>query len=234
MSGASLDKCRSYLDAQIGRVARGEAHRELPVITISREALAGASDIAQLIAQRLNQQTPSENGCPWTVFDRNLVERVLQDHELPKTLNQFMSEDASVFSPGSAVEELLGLHPSDWTLVQHTTDTIFRLARLGNVILIGRGANIITALNQNAFHVRLVAPRQVRIQRAARIYQLTAREAAVFVREKDAARQRYVKHHFHVSIDDPLQYHAILNTGLLSFEAAARLIADAVTLQYPH
>jgi cytidylate kinase len=144
-----------------------------------------------------------------------------------------MSEDASVFNPGSAVEELLGLHPSDWTLVQHTTDTIFRLARLGNVILIGRAANIITARFPKAFHVRLVAPRQVRLQRAARIYQLTAREATVLVSEKDAARKRYVRHHFHVAIDDPLQYHAILNTGILSFETAARLIADGVSSQDP-
>lgn len=34
------------------------------------------------------------------------------------------------------VDELLGLHPSSWTLVEHTTQTIRRLAVMGNVILV--------------------------------------------------------------------------------------------------
>ena len=190
-------------------------------------SLAGATTIAERVAGLLNLKTQGTQSSPWTVFDRNLVERVLEDHELPRTLDRFMSEDASLFSPGRCVEEVLGLHPSDWTLVQHTTDTILRLARLGNVILIGRGSNLITARIKNSFHVRLVAPRKIRIRRAAETYHLTEREAAVYLREKDSARRRYVKRHFHVAIDDPLHYHATLNTGLVSFEAAARLIANA-------
>lgn len=228
MRTTPLDTCRGYLAAQAGRAARHE-HSELPLVTISREAEAGAVSVARLVAERLNtHHRGKENGCPWTVFDRNLVEKVLEDHELPGTLERFIAEDATAFSPSRAVEEILGLHPSDWTLAHHTTETIHRLARMGNVILVGRGANIIAAGQKNAFHVRLVAPLDVRIKRAAEANHLTDREAAVFVRQKDHARRRYVKQHFHVAIDDPLHYHATLNTGLLSFEETARLIADAV------
>jgi cytidylate kinase len=228
MRSTSIDAWRGYLESVAGHAAE-QARRELPVVTISREALAGATPVAERLAEQLNQQTPAREGVPpWTVFDRNLVERVLEDHELPKALQRFMPEDAAIFSPVKCVEEMLGLHPSEWTLTHHTTDTIFRLARMGNVILIGRGSSVIASGAGKAFHVRLVAPGKMRIKRAAELYQLTEREAAVYVREKDAARRRYVRRHFHVAIDDPLQYHAILNTGLLGFEAAARLIADAV------
>lgn len=199
------------------------------MVTISREAGAGAVTIARLLAELLNRQIPGKGGCPWTVFDRDLVEKVLEDHKLPKAIKQFMPEDAAVFSPGSLVEELLGLHPSSWTLAHHTTDTIFRLAHMGNVILVGRGSNVISADFKNAFHVRLVAPKEVRIQRAAELYQLTETKAAIFVRKNDRARARYVKVHFKVAIDDPLQYHATFNTGRMSFEATARLIAEAVS-----
>jgi len=227
MRSTSIDTWRGYLEAQTGRAAR-QTRRELPVVTISRETGAGGSTVAQLVAERLNQQMPAKDSCPWTVFDRNLVEQVLQEHELPNTIKQFMAEDAAVFSPGKLIEELLGLHPSAWTLAHHTTDTILRLARMGNVVLVGRGSNVITSSCKKAFHVRLVAPREARIKRAAELFQLTEREAAVFVREKDRARRRYVKLHFKVAIDNPLQYHAVFNTGCMSFEAAARLIADAV------
>jgi cytidylate kinase len=230
MFSTSLDKCRGYLKAQT-RLAAGQERQELPVVTISRETGAGAGAIARLLAERLNEQMRGKGDCPWTVFDRNLVERVLEDHNLPKAIKQFMPEDASVFSPGSVVEELLGLHPSHWTLAHHMTDTIFRLARMGNVILIGRGSNVISGDFKNAFHVRLVAPKEARIQRAAELYNLTDREAAIFVREYDRARARYVKMHFKVAIDDPLQYHATLNTGRMSLEAAARLIAERVSFE---
>ena len=222
-----LDTCHSYLDAQTHR-ANMPSGRKLPVITLSREAGAGAVTIARLIAQRLDQKASKKDSCRWTVFDRSLVERVLEDHELPAKIRKFMPEDASVFSLRSAVEELLGLHPSDWTLVQHTTDSILRLAALGNVILVGRGANVITANFENAFHVRLVAPKSVRIKQVTEFYQLTEREAAIYVREKDRARRRYVKVNFHVPIDDPLQYHITINTASMSHEKVARMIADAV------
>jgi cytidylate kinase len=229
MRSISLDGCRGYLHAHT-RLGGRQTLRELPVVTISRETGAGAGTVALLVAERLNDEQNPKNGCPWTVFDRNLVEKVLEDHQLPTAIKQFMPEDAAVFSAGGVVEELLGLHPSHWTLVQHTTDTILRLARMGNVILVGRGSNVISAHCQKAFHFRLVAPREVRIQRTAEFYHLAESEAASFVRATDRARRRYLKAHFKADIDDPLQYHATLNTGLMSFEVAARLIADTVSL----
>jgi cytidylate kinase len=225
-----LDTFRGYIQAQT-RLAAEQPRRELPVVTISRETGAGAITIAGLVAKQLNLRRAGKGFCPWTVFDRNLVERVLADHELPATIKQFVHEDAAVFDLRNVVEELLGLHPSDWTLVHHTTDTVLRLAQLGNVILVGRGSNIITANFKNAFHVRLVAPLDARIKHIAEYYQLTEKEAAVFVREKDRARRRYVKLNFHAAIDDPLQYHVTINTtGRMTFEDAARMIADAAEL----
>ena len=223
----SIDMWRGSLEAR-ANVLPKQAREELPAVTISREALAGATTIAHLVAERLNRQMPGKDSCPWTVFDHDLIEKVLKDHKLPEMIKQFMPENAVAFSPGKVVEEMLGLHPSEWTLLHHTTDTILRLARMGNVILVGRGANVITSGCKKAFHVRLVAPEEVRIKRATELYQLTERDAADFVREKDRGRQRYVKSHFKVGIDDPLQYHVTLNTGRISFEAAAQLIAEAV------
>ena len=62
-----------------------------------------------------------------------------------------MSEDAHLLPVESIVEEVLGLHPSGWTLVQHTTKTILRLASLGHTILVGRGGNVITARSRTYF-----------------------------------------------------------------------------------
>jgi len=216
---------QGYIEAQARRSPR-RRKAGLPVITISRETGAGAVTIGELVAKRLNEQSKGTDTCPWTVFDRNLVKRVLEDHELPARIKEFMPED-TVFNLRDAVEELLGLHPANWTLVQHTTDTILRLAHLGNAIVVGRGANIITANMPTALHVRLVAPLETRIEHVARFYRMNVKEATQFVAKTDRARARYVKRHFNTRINDPLQYHLLINTGQVGFEETARIIADA-------
>jgi cytidylate kinase len=204
-----------------------ETARELhPLsITISREVGAGGRTIAELLGQRLTAAEKRPAASPWAVFDANLARHVLEDHKLPPNLEQFMSEDARLLPVEAIVEEVLGLHPSAWTLVQHTTQSILRLAGLGRTILVGRGANVITASLPNVFHVRLVAPVAKRIRHTAEFYHLSESEAAKFVREQDYARRRYVRRHFNCEIDDPTLYDVTLNTGRLDFARAAEVIA---------
>jgi cytidylate kinase len=221
-----LAGCLAYLEAHRSFAAKKD-RKPLPFITLSREAGAGAVTIGERTAELLNQDRNEASGPPWTVFDKNLVERVMEDHQLPSALKRFLPEDVL---PGvtSAVEEMLGLHPSAWTLAEHTTETILRLANLGNVILIGRGSSFITAKMKPAVHIRLVAPLENRLHRLSQFHQLTLHEATQFAKKADQGRRRYVKRYFGGAIDDPLHYTATINTGQLSAEAVARLIAEAV------
>jgi cytidylate kinase len=226
MKSSLFDGCKSYIAAQSARPGGKPPETILPAITISREAGAGALTIAQRAADEIERRIKIPE-YPWAIFDRNLVEQVLQDHDLPQRIKRFMPEDSMVgFTAG--LEELLGLHPGAWTLFEHTTDTILRLATAGHCILVGRGANIITRHLKNVFHVRLVAPVERRVDHCEKFYNLTRREALVFISHADAARRRYVQQHFHTRIDDPLQYHLTINTGKMSFDAAAMAIADGV------
>lgn len=224
----AFDKCRAFIDCQLQATKSPHYHPPLEprCITLSRLTGSGAHAIADHLALYLQQQdTPAH--CPWTVFDRNLVEKVLEDHHLPKNLAQFMKEER-ISEIDNAVEELLGLHPSQWTLVEHTTDTILRLAEMGNVILVGRGASIITRHLKGAFHVRLVASPERRLQRVIEYYHLERTQAMDFMLTEDRNRERYLRKYFGKELDDPLIYHLTINTDLISNEEAVRLIGDAV------
>jgi len=225
MIPALFDSCKSYISAQAERPAR-QSKKVLPAITISREAGAGALAIAKLVVAEMEKRTKPP-GIPWAIFDRNLVERVLEDHDLPMRIKRFMPED-SMPEFRSALEEFLGLHPGKLALFENTTETILRLATAGNCIIIGRGANIISGHLKQVFHVRLVGPLEKRVLHCQEYYQLTRREAQVFVTHADAARKRYIKQHFHSSIEDPLRYHLTINTGQVSFETAAAMILKGV------
>jgi cytidylate kinase len=231
MRGSPLQAFSSYLSSQAA--AQEKAYQpQQPSITISRETGSGAVTIAQMLVEQLNAGSESPgNTAGWMVFDRNLAKQVLTDHELPQNWERFVVEDARL--PVEAiVEELLGLHPTQWTLVQHTTKTILRLASLGRAILVGRGAEAITSRLPFVFHVRLVAPLENRIQHASRYYNLTEEDAAKMIKEADHARRRYLRRYFDADVDDPLLYDIVLNTGRLGFVRTAEIIAQAAMRHY--
>jgi hypothetical protein len=136
MRESSLEKFNRYLLAQ-ATLARKAPLPQQPSITISRESGAGATTVAQMVAEQLNAIIkPSATEAAWTVFDKNLAKEVLVEHKLSPELEKFMVEDARL-PVESIVEELLGLHPNDWWLAQQTTKTILRLASMGRVIMVG-------------------------------------------------------------------------------------------------
>jgi cytidylate kinase len=226
----SLEKCRTFIDCQISAAKPGAGTApsmvERPTITISRQTGSGARTVADKLANYL-QAYAGGNPCGWTVFDKNLVLKILEDHHLPSRLAQYMPE-RKISEIDDAVAELLGLHPSSWTLVQHATETILRLAKMGNVILVGRGAPIIASKLKNAFHVRLIGSLAKRAEHTAEYYRLSLQEAITFVEKEDRQREAYLRKYFGREIDDPLLYHLTINTDLVSYEAAARIVGDTV------
>ena len=225
-----LERCRTFIDAQMqsaGVAAVTAATRESRrAVTISRQTGSGAHSIAEKLAVLLQARSPID-AAPWTVFDRNLVEKVLEDHHLPQRLAQFMPEDR-ISELKDTIDELIGLHPPSWTLVRQTADTILRLVELGNVIVIGRGATIITGKLDHVFHVRLVGSMDRRAKRVQELEHLSEKEALALIRRQDRGRERYLKKYFHTDLHDPLLYHLVINTDKVSDDEAARLIADAV------
>ena len=230
MNGSQLDVFNRYLKAQVAVPENTREPRPL-AITVSREAGAGGIIIAELLAKRLTAIEKTAATSPWAVFDANLAKQVLEDHKLPPELERFITEDTRL-PIEEIVEEVLGLHPSAWRLVQHTTKTILRLAGLGRAILVGRGASVITARLLNVFHVRLVAPLATRIRRAAEYYHLSEAEADRLVMERDQARRGYLRRYLNAEIDDPTLYDVTLNTGRLGFAGSAEAIEQLALQHY--
>jgi cytidylate kinase len=195
-----------------------------PAITISYQTGAGENEVARLLAGILEKGEQPE--CKWAVFDRQLVEKVLEEHDLPKAFAQLMPEQRRSYIQ-DVMEELVGLRPPSWVMVPKIAETVLHLAEAGHVVLVGRGANFITARMSNVFHVRLISPLARRIARVSEQSQLTPEAATKFVGRSDHHHRRYVKTHFHGRSDDDLLYHLVLNTDRIPTSDAAQVIADA-------
>ena len=226
---AGVERCRTFINCQMEPAKAGERFPGVsirPAITISRQAGCGALVVAEKLAALLQPVTPSSDP-PWTVFDRNLMEKVLEDHNLPARLAQFLPEDRAT-ELQDITDEFFGLRPGSWTVIQQTSETILKLAELGNVILIGRAANIITAKLPHVIHVKLVAPLETRLQHCQEHYGMTAKVAREFCQREDEGRRRYLKKYFQANVDDALLYDLTINTGSVAFDTAAKLIANTV------
>jgi hypothetical protein len=228
-SERTLERCWSYIFAQLNErkapAESGRNHVPGPAITIARETGCGAHEIVEQLASLL-QKTEPEGACRWTVFDRQLVEKILEERNLPKELAKYIPEDRRSYLE-DVMEELLGLRPPSWEIVPQTVETILHLVEMGHVIIVGRGCNVITTRTPNVFHVRLIAPLAQRIERVRQIHHLDEKEAARWVQRMDRGRARYVRSHFKCRIDDALLYHVVVNTGRMPFEDAAQLITES-------
>lgn len=221
-----LDQCYSFINChlQAPRPGRAGGADWIRCITISRQSGCGAHVFAEELAAWLQSHLPG-SPAPWTIFDGGLVEAVLHDHHLPSRLAAFMPEDR-VSQLDDIIHQLLSQHPPTELLVRQTSETILRLAELGNVIIVGRGANIITARLPRILHVRLVGSVEQRVAHMKAFDKLNEKDALARIAREDTGRRRYLKRYLGKDIDDPLHYHLIINTDRTTLGEAAVIVGD--------
>ncbi|MFI5337240.1 MAG: AAA family ATPase [Opitutales bacterium] len=229
-SQPSLLHAEAYITVHASRTGPAYANKPTgPFVTISRETGTGVSDFANDLARRLDQALPGET--PWTVFDGNLVEAMLKSRELSPFLACFLPED-KISNFQSSVGEILGFHPSLWELIQRTNEMMRQLARAGQVILVGRGANLATAGVEHGTHLRLVAPFEFRAEHKAAELGLPLEEARINLTQVDGARRKYVRSVFETDVENPQAYDLVLNMarvpGPMAVDLAANLVRSRV------
>ena len=58
-----------------------------PFVTISRESGAYGMTIAEMLAEYLRKRERRQDA-PWTVFDKELIKKVIEEHEFPKKFEE--------------------------------------------------------------------------------------------------------------------------------------------------
>lgn len=223
-----LGKWQAYIESHTKQIRKrlGEFRMVEPAITLSRETGAGATTLAERLAEHLNQRSDKTKPA-WTVFDKNLISEVLKEHDLPERLAQFMAEDRP--RPiEDTIGDMLGMHPPNWKLVKDIGETIFRIASMGRCIIVGRGGNIITRDLPSVLHLRLVGSLEKRIHRSMEYYGVTEAEARQLTSKQDRARRRYVLAYYDCEIEDPLNYHLVINVDRFSLDQLVEMIGERI------
>jgi hypothetical protein len=210
----------------------------LPFVTISRQAGAPGADLGRLLVERLNDRDRRDIAAgarPWTLWDRELVEKVAADHHLPTSLvasleesrptwlGQFLSSLPSTGGGGGP-----GAVPNEFTVYRRVAVTIRTLAEAGRVVIVGPGGAFITRHLPMGIRIRLIAPFRDRVAATAAEQGLTHEAATRLVQEKDELRAAFLRRHWAGHALDPENFTATINTAALSPEQLVECVLPLV------
>ncbi len=184
------------------------------LITIEREYGCGAAAIAATLADQLG----------WKLWDQLLTEEIARlanvepsavmrcDERMDSRLHRL----AKSFWRGSYERNsgALGSQVFDTDrMMAMMQETMNKIGREGNAVVVGRGAPYLLRENPDAFHVFLYAPRSEKIRRTVAGGH-TEEDAADRVDSVDRERSAYVKHYFNADWPTRSLYHVMLNTAV--------------------
>jgi cytidylate kinase len=225
----------------------------MPVITINGPVGSGAIEVGQLVAQDLSlnyvdrlvfaEAAKLVRAPVGALLDKEQrVDRFLD--RLARFLQTMLERsalhaDADELYFGAPIEMLPGevytelaqdssaaaQKVSDQAFIEAITAVVNDLYQAGDVVIIGRGANVILADAPGVIHVGMLAPLEGRVATIMEREHLTREDAEAYVEEVEQARIRFFRKFFKVNPNDPSLYHLMLNLGQMQPELAAQVIA---------
>ncbi len=215
---------RALLDAE-GREGDDSL---LPFIVISREYGCNGTDISNAVAKILNEE---HNSSPnWAVYDHQIIKQLSDEmgfsKELAETLAFNMRNQLTEF-----FRMIFSTLPTTVKVYQELTEIIRTLAIKGHVIIMGKGANLITQDMRMGFQVKINAPVEWRIYNLSRKYHMKKEAAAKAVNEKDSNNRDVFNQVFKYDIMNPNNYHITINAAKYSSTQIARIIVESMKVK---
>jgi cytidylate kinase len=199
-----------------------KAERLRPTVTLTREFGCEGYPVAEKLQELLEKRS----GTPWVVMDRALLEAVARDNNLSSQMlekiggrNRFLDDMLSTFSTH---------WKSDSDYYRLLCRQIIALAQEGNVILVGRGASILTQHMGNCYHFRVVAPLSFKVNSIATRLDLTPDQAREMIVGRQRQRDTFLKDFLGRDIADPTLYHLLFNNARCPAGQIAALMAAVI------
>jgi cytidylate kinase len=184
----------------------------MAVVTISSEMGSGGPEIGAALAQRLGYRYVDREVISQAARQYGLVEARLADlDERKPTLFQRFDAETRRYTLG-------------------TQAALCELAQQDDVVLMGRGGQWLLRGIPHVLRVRVTAPFEDRVHRLAakRVPQAASatppRALVEMVRQDDAGRAGRTRYLYDIDINDPTLYDVLINTTILTVEAAVDLL----------
>lgn len=214
----------------------------MSVITISRQYGSGGDEVADRLCEILGykhfdkgqvDQAAAESG----LAGQHVVDYSEDNYRVQSFFDRLFGQAATMAQMMAWMEgpayfpesRKTGMMEDDAiALVQRAILTAYRI---GNMVIVGRGGQVMLRNYPHVLHVRIEAPLELRIQRV--IHQLPSenkteqekqQSARDLIQKRDVASAEYIQTFYHADWKDMMLYHGLLNMGKLSIEQAVQTI----------
>lgn len=221
----------------------------MSVITISREFGSGGDEVASRVCEILGYRSFSKveiaKAAEETAMPKHLAIDYSEDnHEVQTFLDRLFGRTASPVQKIAWSEDpSIATRPErsdvdDAAVLSLVKRAIKSAVRVDNMVIVGRGGQVLLKDTPGVLHIRIVAPIEDRIQRVKSQLKAQSNEyqadieirrvAQDMIVNRDIASADYIKKFYDVDWADPLLYHAVLNMGKYNVEQAAQVIVAMV------
>ncbi len=207
----------------------------MSIVTIRGQLESGAQEVGKEIADRLQADYVDREIIAEVAAQLERKEQeVIEKEMLPSTLLGRIAEalGTNVFGDGIAGAylpvEKIPLSDNRYLRALESVVTGLARRRTKPLVILGRGSQFILKDYPGILHVLVVAPLEVRVKRVMERLKLDSEAARQEIARYDNSLHEFFKRYFKVNPEEPVHYDLIVNTGRLSFQAAASIVANAL------
>jgi cytidylate kinase len=176
-----------------------------------------------------------QSGSFGTQISNALVEslkyRFLDKDSLDKALAKYGISSASLEKYDEKKPSFWEIFSSERNRYLHFLKTvIYGFALEGNGLVLGRGGQVLLAGIPGIYHVRVIAPPTVRIERIQAAFHCDARQAEQIMRHSDHGRAGFHRFFYNVNWEDGSLYDLVINTQTFNVETAVELLREMIGL----
>lgn len=201
----------------------------MAVITISRELGSEGDRIADRVCQALGYRRVDKALLAEIARQAGVdVEAIVaMERSFAMRARLVSSDMLSLYSKQpSAFDSKRALDDQTYARIVH--DTVEQYARDGNVVIVGRGGQMVLRGWPTALHVFLYAASDVRAARLMQRYNISEAEARRRIAESDEEKRQTIRRMYNnAEWRDLRYYHLTINTGCVDPEVAAQIIVLA-------
>ena len=183
----------------------------MPVITISRQLGSLGTEIARGAAEKLNYEYVDKKGIALALsqYGVNAPEMDKFDEKKPSFWDSFLLQKKRFLHSLEAV--------------------IYEFARKGNVVIVGRGGQVLLKYLPGVLNVRIIAPFEVRRKRTLATDGGDEKHATRVLNRSDRDSAGFLRSFFEVDWEDQTLYDLTINTEKLSPETAVKMIVESIS-----
>ncbi len=195
------------LESQQAQQTTASRTPRLPTVTISRQSGSRGSYFGSRLAQRLGYQRLHRQALNLICGSKAYRDRIFE--ALGDSFRDRLESLAEPIVANSSAE--VGADTA------HLCRAVLAMSELGGVVLMGCGGSFIMG-PKCGFHMRIIGPREKRIENLIKYKLMSAEEAAAMVDRSDVSRRKFIADLFGDDIDTAHRYDLIVNSALIDVE----------------